>query len=79
MSGPHAYFRFNPENSGTLNSHSLNGGGGDVAFRALRDPAGAGRLRADPVRQWIHAGKSEPEQLPLSGGHSIPVLTTKRL
>jgi len=28
----YSYFRFNPENSGTLSSHSLNGGGGDVTF-----------------------------------------------
>ena len=32
IDGYYSYFRFNPENSGTLNSHSLNGGGGDVAF-----------------------------------------------
>ena len=28
----YSYFRFNPENSGTLNSHSLNGGGGEIAY-----------------------------------------------
>lgn len=32
VTGYYSYFRFNPENSGTLNSHSLNGGGGDVTF-----------------------------------------------
>jgi len=32
IDGYYSYFRFNPENSGTLSSHSLNGGGGDVAF-----------------------------------------------
>ena len=32
ITGYYSYFRFNPENSGTLNSHSLNGGGGDIAF-----------------------------------------------
>jgi Outer membrane protein beta-barrel domain len=32
IDGYYSYFRFNPENSGTLNSHSLNGGGGDVAY-----------------------------------------------
>src|SRR5215470_17943336 len=28
----YSYVRFNPENSGTLNSHSLNGGGGEVSL-----------------------------------------------
>jgi len=28
----YSYFRFNPENSGTLSSHSLNGGGGEISF-----------------------------------------------
>jgi hypothetical protein len=32
ITGYYSYFRFNPENSGTLSSHSLNGGGGDVSF-----------------------------------------------
>jgi hypothetical protein len=32
VTGYYSYFRFNPENSGTLSSHSLNGGGGDVTF-----------------------------------------------
>src|ERR1700746_2097003 len=32
LTGYYSYFRFNPENSGTLNSHSLNGGGGEIAF-----------------------------------------------
>src|ERR1700758_734942 len=32
ITGYYSYFRFNPENSGTLSSHSLNGGGGDVTF-----------------------------------------------
>jgi hypothetical protein len=32
ITGYYSYFRFNPENSGTLSSHSLNGGGADVAF-----------------------------------------------
>src|SRR5215470_1770512 len=32
VTGYYSYFRFNPENSGTLNSHSLNGGGAEVAF-----------------------------------------------
>ena len=32
ITGYYSYFRFNPENSGTLNSHSLNGGGADIAF-----------------------------------------------
>jgi hypothetical protein len=32
VTGYYSYFRFNPENSGTLNSHSLNGGGGEIAF-----------------------------------------------
>jgi Outer membrane protein beta-barrel domain len=32
IDGYYSYFRFNPENSGTLSSHSFNGGGGDVAF-----------------------------------------------
>jgi len=36
----------------------------------------AGRLRAYPVWQRIYLGKPESEQLPLPGGHSIPVLTT---
>jgi hypothetical protein len=32
ITGYYSYFRFNPENSGTLNSHSLNGGGADISF-----------------------------------------------
>jgi hypothetical protein len=32
ITGYYSYFRFNPENSGTLSSHSLNGGGGDVTY-----------------------------------------------
>ena len=32
VTGYYSYFRFNPENSGTLSSHSLNGGGAEVAF-----------------------------------------------
>jgi len=32
ITGYYSYFRFNPENSGTLNSHSLNGGGADVTY-----------------------------------------------
>jgi hypothetical protein len=32
ITGYYSYFRFNPENSGTLSSHSLNGGGGDIAY-----------------------------------------------
>jgi hypothetical protein len=32
ITGLYSYFRFNPENSGTLSSHSLNGGGADVSF-----------------------------------------------
>ena len=32
VTGYYSYFRFNPENSGTLNSHSLNGGGGEIVF-----------------------------------------------
>jgi outer membrane protein with beta-barrel domain len=32
ITGYYSYFRFNPENSGTLNSHSLNGGGGEISF-----------------------------------------------
>jgi hypothetical protein len=32
ITGFYSYFRFNPENSGTLSSHSLNGGGGDITY-----------------------------------------------
>jgi outer membrane protein with beta-barrel domain len=32
ITGYYSYFRFNPENSGTLSSHSLNGGGADVTY-----------------------------------------------
>ena len=32
VTGYYSYFRFNPENSGTLSSHSLNGGGGEISF-----------------------------------------------
>jgi len=32
ITGYYSYFRFNPENSGTLSSHSLNGGGADITF-----------------------------------------------
>jgi hypothetical protein len=32
ITGYYSYFRFNPENSGTLSSHSLNGGGGEIGF-----------------------------------------------
>jgi hypothetical protein len=32
VTGYYSYFRFNPENSGTLSSHSLNGGGADVTY-----------------------------------------------
>jgi len=32
VTGYYSYFRFNPENSGTLSSHSLNGGGGEVSL-----------------------------------------------
>ena len=32
ITGLYSYFRFNPENSGTLSSHSFNGGGVDVSF-----------------------------------------------
>jgi len=32
ITGFYSYFRFNPENSGTLSSHSLNGGGGDFTY-----------------------------------------------
>jgi hypothetical protein len=32
VTGYYSYFRFNPENSGTLSSHSLNGGGADITF-----------------------------------------------
>jgi hypothetical protein len=32
ITGYYSYFRFNPENSGTLNSHSLNGGGADIGY-----------------------------------------------
>jgi len=32
ITGHYSYFRFNPENSGTLSSHSLNGGGGEISF-----------------------------------------------
>jgi len=32
ITGFYSYFRFNPENSGTLSSHSLNGGGADVTY-----------------------------------------------
>src|SRR5260370_11607999 len=32
ITGYYSYFRFNPENSGTLSSHSLNGGGGDISY-----------------------------------------------
>jgi hypothetical protein len=32
VTGYYSYFRFNPENSGTLNSHSLNGGGGEISL-----------------------------------------------
>jgi hypothetical protein len=32
ITGYYSYFRFNPENSGTLSSHSLNGGGADIAY-----------------------------------------------
>src|SRR6266436_4883026 len=32
VTGYYSYFRFNPENSGTLSSHSLNGGGGDISY-----------------------------------------------
>jgi hypothetical protein len=32
ITGYYSYFRFNPENSGTLSSHSLNGGGADVSY-----------------------------------------------
>jgi Outer membrane protein beta-barrel domain len=32
VTGYYSYFRFNPENSGTLNSHSLNGGGADISY-----------------------------------------------
>jgi len=32
ITGYYSYFRFNPENSGTLSSHSLNGGGGEISF-----------------------------------------------
>ena len=43
ITGYYSYFRFNPENSGTLSSHSLNGGGGldiplshSIAFRPVQ-------------------------------------------
>src|SRR3981189_1148837 len=32
ITGYYSYFRFNPENSGTLSSHSLNGGGADISY-----------------------------------------------
>ena len=32
VTGYYSYFRFNPENSSTLSSHSLNGGGGEISF-----------------------------------------------
>jgi hypothetical protein len=32
ITGFYSYFRFNPENSGTLSSHSLNGGGADISY-----------------------------------------------
>lgn len=32
VTGFYSYLRFNPENSGTLSSHSLNGGGGEIVF-----------------------------------------------
>jgi hypothetical protein len=32
ITGYYSYFRFNPENSGTFNSHSLNGGGADISY-----------------------------------------------
>jgi len=32
VTGYYSYFRFNPENSGTLSSHSLNGGGADISY-----------------------------------------------
>jgi hypothetical protein len=32
ITGYYSYFCFNPENSGTLNSHSLNGGGADIGY-----------------------------------------------
>jgi hypothetical protein len=32
ITGYYSYFRFNPENSGTFNSHSLNGGGAELSF-----------------------------------------------
>jgi hypothetical protein len=32
VTGYYSYFRFNPENSGTLSSHSLNGGGAEISF-----------------------------------------------
>ena len=41
--------------------------------------AGIHNLAAHPVRQWIHFRKPESEQLPLPGGHSIPVLSNNRL
>ena len=36
VTGYYSYFRFNPENSGTLNSHSLNGGGAEIVFNFSR-------------------------------------------
>jgi len=32
ITGYYSYFRFDPENSGTLSSHSLNGGGADIGY-----------------------------------------------
>jgi hypothetical protein len=32
LTGFYSYFRFNPDNIGTLNSHSLNGGGAEFNF-----------------------------------------------
>src|SRR5882672_4999111 len=32
ITGYYSYFRFNPENSGTLSSHSLNGGGAEISY-----------------------------------------------
>ena len=36
VTGYDSYFRFNPENSGTLSSHSLNGGGGEISLFFFR-------------------------------------------
>lgn len=36
VTGYYSYFRFNPENSGTLSSHSLNGGGAEIVFNFNR-------------------------------------------